>query len=85
MGGVGPRVDLLKKRATSVRGLAAGFSPEGVVAPIEEHVGADLDGPIAQLHVCPFGGLRKSAAWLAERGSWFAVAAEDPAYAVESK
>ena len=84
--GVGPSLDFLKKRATSVMALAAGFSPEGVVAPIEAHVGADLNGPIAQLHVFPFGGLRKTAEWLAERGSWFAAtAAEDPAYVVESK
>jgi methylenetetrahydrofolate reductase (NADPH) len=69
--GVGPSLDFLKKRASSVMALAAGFSPEGVVAPIEEHVAANPAGPIAQLHVFPFGGLRKSAEWLAERGSWF--------------
>ncbi|MEJ8573072.1 methylenetetrahydrofolate reductase [Microbaculum marinum] len=69
--GVGPSLDFLKKRASSVMALASGFSPEGVVAPIEEHVAGDPGCPIAQLHVFPFGGLRKTAEWLAERGSWF--------------
>lgn len=69
--GVGPSLDFLKKRASSVLALATGFSPEGVVAPIEAHVAANPTGPIAQLHVFPFGGLRNSADWLAERGSWF--------------
>jgi len=69
--GVGPSLDFLKKRASSVLALASGFSPEGVVAPIEAHVAADRAGPIGQIHVFPFGGLRKTADWLAERGSWF--------------
>jgi len=76
--GVGPSLGFLKKRAGSVMALAAGFSPEGVVAPIEAHVAANPAGAIAQLHVFPFGGLRKTAEWLAERGSWFA-AVEPPA------
>jgi methylenetetrahydrofolate reductase (NADH) len=69
--GVGPSLDFLKKRATSVMALAAGFSPEGVVGPIESHIATCPTCPIAQLHVFPFGGLRKTAEWLAERGSWF--------------
>ncbi len=30
---------------------------------------------IAQVHVYPFGGLRRTAEWLTERGTWFAGAA----------
>jgi methylenetetrahydrofolate reductase (NADH) len=69
--GVGPSLDFLKKRASSVLALAAGFSPEGVVEPIETHIAGDPGCPIAQVHVFPFGGLRKTAEWLAGRGSWF--------------
>jgi len=71
--GVGPSLDFLKKRASSVMALASGFSPEGVVSPIEQHVATHPGGPITQMHVFPFGGLRKTAEWLAERGSWFGI------------
>lgn len=74
--GVGPSLDFLKKRAGSVMALAAGYSPEGLVQSIEAHVAAHADCSIAQLHVFPFGGLRKSAEWLAERGSWFSETVE---------
>jgi methylenetetrahydrofolate reductase (NADPH) len=74
--GVGPSLDFLKKRAGSVMALAAGYSPEGLVQSIEAHVTAHPGCAIAQIHVFPFGGLRKSAEWLAERGSWFSEAVE---------
>lgn len=83
--GVGPSLDFLKKRATSVMALAAGFSPEAVVGPIEEHLSEHPGCPIAQLHVFPFGGLRKSAEWLAERGSWFGSNGGEKSCIVESK
>jgi methylenetetrahydrofolate reductase (NADPH) len=84
--GVGPSLDFLKKRASSVMAIAAGFSPEGVVAPIESHVASDPGCPIAQIHVFPFGGLRKTAEWLAERGSWFGSnGSGETAYFVETK
>lgn len=83
--GVGPSLDFLKKRATSVMALAAGFSPEAVVGPIEEHLSEHPGCPIAQLHVFPFGGLRKSAEWLAERGSWFGSNGGEKTCIVESK
>jgi methylenetetrahydrofolate reductase (NADPH) len=69
--GVGPSLDFLKKRASSLVALATSHSPEGVVAPLEAHVAANPHVPIRQLHVFPFGGLHKSAEWLFERGSWF--------------
>lgn len=84
--GVGPSLDFLKKRATSVMALAAGFSPEGVVEPIETHIAGCPDCPIAQLHVFPFGGLRKTAEWLAHRGSWFGSNGKgDATYFAETK
>lgn len=85
--GVGPSLDFLKKRATSVMALAAGYSPEGVVGPIEAHVAADPDCGIVQIHVFPFGGLRRTAEWLAERGSWFAepVVLDDTGFVAEAQ
>ncbi|TCT08726.1 methylenetetrahydrofolate reductase (NADPH) [Tepidamorphus gemmatus] len=84
--GVGPSLDFLKKRAGSVMALAAGYSPEGLVQSIEAHVSAHPDCAITQIHVFPFGGLRKSAEWLAERGSWFseAVAIDDTGHWLEA-
>ncbi len=70
MCGVGNSLSFLKKQATKVTTLAIGFSPESVVKPIEENFIANPDGPIRQIHVFPFGGAKKSAEWLAERGSW---------------
>lgn len=74
--GVGASLDFLKKRASSLVALATSHSPESVVGPIEDYVAAHRQGPIRQIHVFPFGGLRKSAEWLAERGSWFSDAHE---------
>lgn len=70
--GVGASLDFLRKRASSLVALATSHSPESVVGPIERYVATNPKGPIRQIHVFPFGGLRKSAEWLAARGSWFA-------------
>lgn len=69
MCGVGNSLDFLKKRASAVISMMAGFDPEEVVAPIEAHW--QLPGArITQMHVFPFGGVKKSSEWLYERGSW---------------
>ncbi|WP_206454931.1 methylenetetrahydrofolate reductase [Aurantimonas marina] len=68
--GVGNSVAFLKKRALALTALATTHSPESVVGPIERHWRETLDSPVRQIHVFPFGGLVKSAAWLTERGSW---------------
>ena len=46
-----------------------------VVGPIERHVSRAPATPIRQIHVFPFGGLKKSSEWLVERGSWSLAAA----------
>ena len=69
--GVGASMDFLKKRASSLVALSTSYSPEAVVGPIEAYVAEHPAAPIRQIHVFPFGGLRRSAEWLAERGSWF--------------
>lgn len=70
MSGVGNSLKFLKKRAGALTALATSHSPEPVVEPIEAFWQENADGPIAQIHVFPFGGLKKSSEWLEERGSW---------------
>lgn len=70
MCGVGNSVTFLKKNALALTALATTHSPEGVVGPIERHVHANPASAIKQVHVFPFGGLKKSSEWLVERGSW---------------
>ncbi|MFK8032050.1 MAG: methylenetetrahydrofolate reductase [Gammaproteobacteria bacterium] len=70
MCGVGPSLQFLKKRASALTSLVSGFDPEIVVSPIEKHVQKNPDSAIKQIHVFPFGGARKAAGWLTDRGSW---------------
>lgn len=69
MCGVGNSLNFLKKRSTAILTLAAGFDPEEVVTPLEQHW-AKNENSIAQIHIFPFGGVKKSSQWLASRGSW---------------
>ncbi|MBX2869383.1 MAG: methylenetetrahydrofolate reductase [Acidiferrobacterales bacterium] len=70
MCGVGNSIQFLKKRASAITTLVTGFNPDEIVNPIEVHALANADSPIKQIHVFPFGGMKKSAEWLVERGSW---------------
>lgn len=70
MCGVGNSVNFIKKRATSVATMIKGFDPEEVVQPIEAHINKSNDTVVRQVHVFPFGGVKKSAQWLRNRGSW---------------
>ena len=72
MCGVGNSIKFLKKRASAITTLMSGFEPDEVVNPIEQQVAATTDSAIKQIHVFPFGGMKKSAEWLHKRGSWFA-------------
>lgn len=71
MCGVGNSLSFLKKRGGALITMAAGFDPEEIVTPIDNHwQQAGNSSPIAQIHVFPFGGIKKSAEWLVNRGSW---------------
>lgn len=70
MCGVGNSIQFLKKNAFSLTALATSHSPEDMVGPIEQHRAGSPSCPIAQIHVFPFGGLKKSSEWLVDRGSW---------------
>lgn len=70
MCGVGNSISFLKKRMGAVLALASGFDPDEIVAPIESHALATENSAIKQIHVFPFGGVKKSAEWLKTRGTW---------------
>lgn len=71
MCGVGNSLDFLKKRGSAMATLVKGFDPDEIATPIESHwQNSGTDSPITHIHVFPFGGLKKSSAWLCERGSW---------------
>ncbi len=70
MCGVGNSISFVKKRAASVMTMVAGFDPNEIVDPIEKAALSNPDSAIQQIHVFPFGGVKKSAEWLIERGTW---------------
>lgn len=68
--GVGPSMSFLKKRGSALAALAMGFDPDPIMLAMEDHVAQNPFSPIKAAHVFPFGGLKKTANWLDERGSW---------------
>lgn len=70
MCGVGNSISFLKKRAGSVMTMVAGFDPNEIVDPIEQSALSNSKSAIKQIHVFPFGGVKKSSEWLVERGTW---------------
>jgi len=71
MCGVGNSLSFLKKRGGAMATMIKGFDPDEIVAPIEAHWRKMGSGSyIEKIHVFPFGGAKKSTAWLNERGSW---------------
>ena len=74
--GVGQSLNFLKKRGGALASMVTGFSPDEVVSPLEDHIKSGNGALIKQIHVFPFGGLKKSSEWLRERGSWFQGSSE---------
>lgn len=70
MCGVGNSLDFLRKQTRSLATLAICHSPESIVGPIEIHLRRHPGSLIAQIHVFPFGGIKRAAEWLADRGTW---------------
>lgn len=70
MCGVGNSLSFLKKRGGAMATMVKGFDPNDIVDPIEAHWQQSENSLIKQVHVFPFGGVKKSTAWLTERGSW---------------
>lgn len=70
MCGVGNSINFLRKRASILTTLATSHSPEAVVGPIEDHTHNAEKTNIFGIHAYPFGGVKKTAEWLQQRGSW---------------
>lgn len=70
MCGVGASLGFLKKRGSAMATMIKGFDPNEIVDPIEAHWQSSENSLIKQVHVFPFGGVKKSTSWLQERGSW---------------
>ena len=68
--GVGNSLSMLTRHGGSLLSLATGYAPDTFVVPLEQHRKSAAPGAVAQIHVFPFGGLDKAAAWLRKRGSW---------------
>jgi len=68
--GVENSLNFLKKRGGAVVSMLSGYDPETMVSPLETRVTSQPDSQLAQIHVYPFGGVQKTADWLAARGSW---------------
>lgn len=67
--GVGNSLQFIKQQASKVSTLLAGFDPETIVQPIEQHA-CTGNSAITQLHVYPFGGVQRATDWLIKRGNW---------------
>jgi methylenetetrahydrofolate reductase (NADPH) len=66
--GVGPSVDVLRKKSGGLLKLATTrlWKPDEVAAGIAQSTLDDPDSLIRGLHIFPFGGVERSAEWLAE-------------------
>lgn len=75
--GVGPSLRVLQRRAMDVTKLVLPYEPTELVAELAAHKAANPDFGIEQVHIFPLGGIKTSAAWLAEQtGSGLAAAKE---------
>ncbi len=68
--GVENSLNFLKKRGGAVVSLLSGYDPETMVRPLEARLESRPDTRLEQIHVYPFGGLKKTSEWLCARGSW---------------
>ncbi len=68
--GVGASMSFLKKRGSALAALAMGFDPDPILQAVEDHIAQNPFSPLQAAHIFPFGGLKKSANWLDERGLW---------------
>ena len=66
--GIGPSIEVLRKQSGGLLKLATTrvWKPDAVAEGIAAGVAADPDCLIRGLHMFPFGGLERSAAWLAD-------------------
>jgi len=68
--GVENSLNFMKKRGGAVVSMLSGYDPETMVGPLETRVANQPETQLAQIHVYPFGGVKKTSDWLCQRGSW---------------
>ena len=61
--GIGPSMRVLTRQARQIARLLTVQEPDRLLVDLARHRMADPDSLIAQIHVYPLGGLRRSAAW----------------------
>jgi methylenetetrahydrofolate reductase (NADPH) len=68
--GVGPSLDVLRRRAADLSNLILPFSPDAVLDGLSVHRRAEPDGLIAGVHFFPFGGVARLAEFVsAQQGA----------------
>lgn len=68
--GVENSINFLKKRGGAVVSMLSGYDPETMVRPLEARIATRPETQLEQIHVYPFGGLKKTSEWLVARDSW---------------
>jgi methylenetetrahydrofolate reductase (NADPH) len=66
--GVGPSLKVLQKRAMDVTKLVLPYEPTEVLAEFAAYRAENPDGPIAQVHFFPLGGIKTNAEWITSNG-----------------
>lgn len=66
--GVGPSLNVLKKRAKDVTKLLLPFTPNDVIAELAAHKAANPDFNVTHVHFFPLGGIKTNAKWVTENG-----------------
>jgi methylenetetrahydrofolate reductase (NADPH) len=74
--GVGPSIQVLRKRAMNLTKLMLPYTPAEVLSGVANHLSSHPESLIGQVHVFPLGGIVAAANWVADHR---AEAAHDPA------
>ncbi len=73
--GVGPSLQVLKKRAKDIRKLLVPFTPDDVLTALADHNASHPDAGIEAVHFFPLGGIRACTDWIAPHRDLSAEAA----------
>jgi methylenetetrahydrofolate reductase (NADPH) len=64
--GVGPSIQVLRKRAMDLTRLMLPYTPAEVLSGVANHLSSHPDSLISQVHVFPLGGIVAAADWVRE-------------------
>jgi methylenetetrahydrofolate reductase (NADH) len=67
--GIGPSLEVLRKQSGGLLKLATTrlWKPDGIAETVAASTLADPESRIAGFHMFPFGGIERTAEWLAEQ------------------